>query len=286
MLGTAILQLRLLFTFFFSFIAFSIYGSLPTVIVSLAPYQFFVNQIAEDTVDVFLIVPPGASSHTYEPTPRQVMQASQALLWFSIGESFEARAMQALKSYHSNLKVVDLQQNLDLISQPHCHQGCCAGAFDLHFWLSARQAQIQASTIANALISSFPQHKEKYLSNLKKLQGQLQDLDREIKTILAPLKQRSLLVGHPAYGYFCRDYHLQQYSVEIEGKDPSAKQLTNLLLFARGLGTKTIFVQPQYSNKAAWLVAKDIGAKLVTLDPYSQNYMQTMLTIAQAFAAQ
>jgi len=258
----------------------------PTVIVSVAPHKFFVNKIAENTVDVYLIVPAGASSHTYEPTPRQMMKASQAALWFSIGETFEKRAMQALQSHRSTLKVVNLQQNLDLISHDHCHRGCCAGSVDLHFWLSARQAAIQAETIANTLIQSYPEHATKYRENLKNFQAELQQLDKQIQTTLSSLKNRNLLVGHPAYAYFCRDYQLNQYSIEIEGKDPTPKQMTKLLLLVRSFATKAIYIQPQYNNKAAQLVAKEIGAKLVTLDPYAENYLVTMSEIAHAFAAQ
>ena len=59
------------------------------------------------------MVPAGASSHTYEPTPRQMVVAGQAKLWFRIGEPFENRAVQALTSHHPDLEIVDLRQGLD-----------------------------------------------------------------------------------------------------------------------------------------------------------------------------
>jgi len=279
-------NLKFIVTFMFMAILMNSDAVIPTVLVSVAPHQFFVNKIAENTVDVYLMVPAGASSHTYEPSPRQMIKAGQASLWFSIGETFEKKAVQALQSHHSSFKVINLQQSLNLISHDHGHKGCCPGSVDLHFWLSARQAQIQAQTIAEALSLSYPEHAELYRKNLIKFQKELQNLDREIEIILALLKNRHMLVGHPAYGYFCRDYGLEQYSIEIEGKDPTPRQTTKLLGLARSFEMKTIFIQPQYNNKAAQLIAKEIGAKLVTLDPYAENYMITMLEIARAFAAQ
>jgi len=279
-------KLNLFITFLFAISFVQLGAALPTVIVSVAPHKFFVNKIAGDTIDVYLIVPAGASSHTYEPTPRQMMHASQASLWFSIGEPFEKRAMQALQSHRSTLQIINLQQNLNLISHDHCHKGCCAGSVDLHFWLSARQAQIQAQTIAQTLTANYPEHAALYRENLAQFLKELQLLDQQIQEVFVNLQKRNVLVGHPAYAYFCRDYQLNQYSVEIEGKDPTPQQMTKLLSLVRSFETRTIFIQPQYNNKAAQLIAKEIGAKLVTLDPYSENYMITMLEIARAFAAQ
>jgi zinc transport system substrate-binding protein len=260
----------------------------PTIIVSVAPDKFFVEKISGDTLDVFLMVPAGASAHTYEPSPRQMMKASQADIWFTIGESFEKRAIQALQSHRPNLKLVNLQQGVNLIRSDHAHghKGCCPGSVDLHFWLSAREAQVQAKTISNTLSTAYPQNADLYQKNLEKFLIELKNLDHQIEEILAPLKQRNVLVGHPAYAYFCRDYQLSQYSIEMEGKDPTPQQMTKLLNLVHNLKIHTIFVQPQYGNKAAQLISKEIHAKLVTLDPYSENYLNTMLEIAHAFAAQ
>jgi zinc transport system substrate-binding protein len=258
----------------------------PWVIVSVAPYKLFVEKIAGSTVQVYLMVPAGASSHTYEPSPRQMVTASEADIWFRIGEPFEERAVQALKSHRPNLVFVNLQQGVDLIKSSHEHgrKGCCPGSVDLHFWLSARQAQIQGQTIAEALIKAYPQNAELYRKNLAIFQQELKELDGQIQTILAPLKNRSIFVSHPAYAYYCRDYNLQQYSIEVEGKDPTPQQMTKLLNFARQFQVRTIFIQMQYNNKAAKLVAETVGAKLVVLDPYSEQYFTSMLEIAHAFA--
>ena len=259
----------------------------PTVLVSVAPHKFFVEKIAKETLQVHLMVPAGASSHTYEPTPRQMVKASKGNIWFRIGEPFEDRAIQALKSHHPEMEIIDLRQDLDLIQADACaHCRCCPGSVDLHFWLSARQGQIQAQTIANALIKTYPQHTELYKANLEAFKKELQELDKKIQCILTPLKERHILVSHPAYAYFCRDYDLAQYSIEIEGKDPAPQQMTKLLNLIRQLNIHKIFIQLQYNNKAAKLVAGTVGAKLVVLDPYSEYFFSSMLEIAHAFADQ
>lgn len=264
----------------------------PYVLVSVAPHKFFAEKIAGDTLIVELMVPAGASSHTFEPTPKQMLNASHADIWFQIGEGFEPRASRALMSHNSGMQLVDLRKGLDLIYDSDCSKGHChhcaahADCVDPHFWLSARQAKIQAKTIADALSQRYPQNANLYAQNLKSLTQQLDALDAEITTLLAPLKNRTVMVSHPAYAYFCRDYNLQQLSIEFEGKDPSPQQLTKILTQARKENIKTIFIQMQYNNKGARLIANEIGAKVVTLDPYAEQYFETMRDIARHFAAQ
>lgn len=253
------------------------------VLVSVAPYKHFVEKIAGDTVKVGLMVPAGASAHTYEPTPKEMLAAGTADLWFLIGESFEERAVRAIQSHHPGIVLVDLRQNVHLISSDpeHAHHACThKNCQDLHIWLSPRQSQIQAQTIAKALEALYPENRELYAANLKQFLRELEALDQDIGEILKSLNNRIFLVSHPAYAYFCRDYGLKQISIEFEGKDPTPRQLTRLLEEARHNQIKTIFVQRQYSNKGARLIADKIGAQVINLDPYSENYFQCLRDIA------
>ena len=258
-----------------------------TVLVSVAPYKFFVEKIAGDTVNVLLMVPAGASAHTYEPTPKQMIKASRADLWFTIGESFEDRVIKAIQNYNPNLITVDLRKGVKLISSNdkdsshHCSNPNCQ---DLHIWLSPRQSKIQAQHIADALGALYPQHEVQYQTSLKAFLQELDALDLDIQKILKPLQNRVILVSHPAYAYFCRDYDLKQLSIEFEGKDPMPQQLTKLLNTVRKDHIKTVFIQPQYSGKGARLIAEKIGANIVTLDPYSEDYLNSMRQIAKSFA--
>lgn len=259
----------------------------PTILVSVAPYKFFAEKIAGSTVTVKMMVPAGASAHTYEPTPKEMMTASRAAVWFFIGEAFEEKAIKALKSHSPSMQVVDLRQGVDLITS---YQGCphCRGrnSEDLHFWLSPKQAAIQVKTIASTLMTLFPQHQTVYQENLNSLIEELHQLDQEISVLLTPLKNRTIMVSHPAYAYFCRDYNLKQLSIEFEGKDPTPMQLTEILKEARQEKIKKIYIQKQYNNKGARLIAYQIGAQVVMLDPYAENYPQSMQMIAHAFAIQ
>ncbi len=261
---------------------------LPTVLVSIAPYKFFVERLAGETVNVTLMVPTGASEHTYEPTSRAILNASKAVVWFRIGESFELRALQAIKSYNPQMKVIDLREGVDAITADHSHGHSChhEDCRDPHIWLSPKEAKKQAEIIANALSASFPRHKELYQKNLLSFQQELTALDHEITALLHPLKVRTVMVSHPAYAYLARDYDLTQLSIEFEGREPSPQQLTQVLQTARKLGVKTVFIQPQHISKGARLVAKELKAKVVEVDPLSEDYINNLRKIAQNFASQ
>lgn len=258
------------------------------VLVSVPAHKFFVEKIAGDTAKVINMVPPGASSHTFEPTPKQMLIASKADIWFRIGEGFEPRAVAALQSHNPRMQLVDLREGLDLITDSHGHVHCCCheSCQDLHIWLSPKMAKIQAGTIANALIALYPENKEKYETSLSTFKRELDALDQEIASELAPLKNRTIMVSHPAYAYLARDYNLKQLSIEFEGKDPTPQQLTKVLNQARSEHITKVFIQMQYNSKGARLIAKEIGAEVVNLDPYSENYYESLRQIAHSFASQ
>ena len=256
------------------------------MLVTVPPHKFFVDQISEHTIPVQLMVPVGASSHTYEPTPKQILSAVKADMWFTIGESFEPKATRALASYNPQLQIVDMRQGVNLIRDDG-HHHCCAchpGAEDVHYWLSAREAQAQALTIYNALSARYPEKKEIFTRGYQKFISDLKALDSELSTTLQPANGRAILVSHPAYSYLLRDYGMGQISIEFEGKDPTPLQLTNTLRDAKNAKVTKVFVQPQYPSKGATLIGREIGAKVVTLEPYSENYFETMRQIAKEFA--
>lgn len=263
--------------------------SVPEVLVSIPPYKFLVESIAKDTVKVRSIVPPTESAHFYSPTPKEMTQVSQSDIWFTIGEAFEGKVLPAIQSHNQHLKVVDLQDKVNLIDT-HQHKGkshgChhCIGGVDLHFWLSPLQAKIQAKTIAEALIKQYPEHSLTYEKNLAALNENLDDLHETIKEILTSTKKKIALVSHHAFAYFARDYGFEISSIEFEGKSPSSLELTQILKFAKDHEIDRIYILKQFQNRGAIEVAKQINAELVMIDPYSEKYLVNMRDIALRFS--
>lgn len=255
----------------------------PKVLISVAPYEAVCRDLAGDAIQIELLVPAGFSSHTYEPTPKQVIACREADIWFTIGELFEEKMKAVLAKENPNLLIVDLRQGLDLLHEHSCahhahHDTEMAKDTDPHIWMSPKMMQKQAQEIAKAL------QKKGVEPKLESTLAKLAALDRQIHDILKDKKNKHILVSHPAYGYFCRDYGLQQETIEFEGKDPATRQIFDLIQQAKTEHIHTIFIQPQYSSKAASAIASQIDAKLVMLNPYAANYYDNMLAIAKAFA--
>jgi len=254
-------------------------------LVSIAPYVTIVEELSSDQLQVELLVPSGFSSHTYEPSPKQVLSAANASVWFIIGEIFEQKLIPALKHQNPKIEIVDLRQGLALDDEPHV---CVEGHIhrhDPHIWMSPKMMQKQAHTISKSLQALFPKMQIQLEENTKKLIQKLETLDRDIRSILENKKGSTVFVSHPAYGYFCKEYDLTQVSIEFEGKDPTAKQITKIVELAKKHKVHTIFAQIQYSTKASELIANEVGATVVMLDPYAQNYFENMRVLAQAFSA-
>jgi zinc transport system substrate-binding protein len=260
------------------------------VFVSILPQAYFVERVGGDRVDVSVMVGAGQSPATYEPMPRQMVELGKAKLFFSIGAPFEDVWMDRISMAHTKLKVIDTRRGVQLFPMkthhPHedtQHAEGCRGRKDPHIWLSLKLVKIQAKNICDALISVDDVCREYYLKNLKAFHDDLDKLDMEIAQNLKGPGVRKFMVFHPAWGYFARDYGLEQIPVEIGGKDPGAKELADLIKEARNDGIKIIFVQKQFSEKSAEAIADAIKGRIIQIDPLAKDYLNNMKMIVETF---
>lgn len=248
------------------------------VLVSIAPQKYLVERIGGDQVFVEVIVPPGANSHTYEPTTKQMLAAQKGQIWFRIGESFENRMLSVLRDTH----ILDQREGIELI-QAGC--GCCThDAHDPHIWLSPRLLKVQAAQIAQTLCEHDPAHAELFQKNLAILEEECACLDLACAADFLKSQQKLILVSHPAFGYFCRDYGLEQLSIEMEGREPTPRYVTELIIKARARGVRTVFLQQQHNPKGGNRIAHELGAKTTYIDPYVENVLANIRNISQRFS--
>jgi zinc transport system substrate-binding protein len=144
--------------------------------------------------------------------------------------------------------------------------------------------RIVARHIRDGLALADPAGRAAYEANCAAFVGELEDLHRRMEAILAPVRGRTFLVFHPAFGYLADAYGLAQVAVEAEGKEPSARQLARLIERAREERVRAIFLQPQFSPKSAEKVAEAVGASVVVLDDLARDYPANMERMARAIA--
>ena len=244
------------------------------VAVSILPQAEFVERIGGDKVKVTVMVPPGASSHTYEPTPSQLKEVSKAKMYAKVGSGieFELAWMDKIASVNKKMLIVDCSKGIKLIDN------------DPHIWLSPRNAKIMVENIYQGLIKIDPANQEYYARNKEKYLQELDKLDNEITQALSGKKNRKIMVYHPAWAYFCRDYDLEQIPIEKEGKEPTPQGIASLIKQARENNITVVFASPQFNTKTAETIAKEINGKVVLIDPLAENYLENMRKVAEAFA--
>lgn len=258
--------------------------------VTIQPQAFVVQRVGGERVSVNVMVSPGQSYHTYEPTPLQVAALAEARVYFGIGIPLERALRDKLASTDTGVEFVDTCKDIPLrpgVECAHDHDHAVhdhAGEGDPHTWLSPRLMRIQAGVVAEAMTRLDPAGAEIYATSLAELQRDLDAVDERIARRLAPYSGRSFFVFHPSFGYFADAYGLLQVSVEKEGKEPSAKHLAEVVEQARQAGVKVIFVQPQFASASATAVAREIGASVDTLDPLAADYIANLERIADKIA--
>jgi zinc transport system substrate-binding protein len=252
------------------------------VFVSIPPQAFFVEKIGGERAEVEVLLAPGQSPATYEMTPQQMARLSKADLFFSIGVPFEKQLLRQVARSLGELDIVDTGEGIELRPiSGHRHKGeVLTGALDPHIWLDPKLVKVQADHIASALSAVDPANEESYRRNLAAFIVELDSVDLAIRELLTPLRNRTIHVFHPAYGYFTDAYGLHQEAIEIEGKEPSARELARIIEEAKENGVKTLFVQPQFSREQAQVIAAEIGGEVVALDPLARDYMNNLWDIA------
>lgn len=256
------------------------------VFVSIPPQAFFVERIGGERVEVEVLLAPGQSPATYEVTPQQMARLSKADLFFSIGVPFEKQLLKQIARSLGELDIVYTGEGIELRPiSGHRHEGeVHTGALDPHIWLDPKLVKVQADHIASALSALDPTNEESYRRNISGFLAELDSVDLAIRELLTPLRNRTIHVFHPAYGYFTDAYGLRQEAIEIEGREPSARELARIIEEAKGNGVKTLFVQPQFSRKQAQVIATEIGGEVVVLDPLAGDYMNNLWDIATKIA--
>lgn len=263
------------------------------VFVSIAPQKWLVESVGKDLVHVEMLVKEGQNPHTFEPTPRQVAALSKAGIWFTLDMEFEQQLVRKVRAVAPGLRIVDMSRRVEkmaMVAEDHEHDGETTdhheeAQFDPHVWLSPRNLQLMAGTIADTLAEADPASAAVYKNNMEAAELQLSELDQQISRRLKPFKGASFYVFHPSFGYFARSYGLVQEPVEFGGKSPGPRRLSALIARARTEGVKVIFVQPQFDPKSAQAVAAAIGGEVVPLDALSEDVIANLETMTAKIEA-
>ena len=223
------------------------------------------------------MVLPGKDPHDYQPTPKQMLALHNAKAYFEIGIPFEKTLIKKLKKMDGQINFIDMCNNTKQLIY-HVNDKV---VIDPHIWMSPVQLKVLCNNTLDALIKLMPQRAAYFKNNYDTYIKKLNKIKKELKETLAPYKGETFFIFHPALGYFAADFGLKQEAVEVEGKEPTPKELFNLISRAKKAGVKVIFVEPQFSKKSAQALAEAIHGSVISVNPLSENVLDNFQVIAE-----
>ncbi|MEI0487161.1 metal ABC transporter substrate-binding protein [Brachyspira intermedia] len=222
------------------------------VYASIYPMYDFAKKICGDKADVYNMTSAGSEPHDFEITSKDMANLTKANLFIYNGGGME-HWVDTVKDSIKELKYVETSSNID------------DKGVDPHFWLSPIKAKKQMENIKNALAEIDAVNADYYNSNYNYYADRLNELDNHFKDVLSKIKNTNVVVTHPAFGHFCEAYSLNQVAIARDEADPKA--MSDTIAFIKNNNVKAIFYEDFSSSKLVDSIAKETGAKILTLNP-------------------
>jgi zinc transport system substrate-binding protein len=233
------------------------------VVASIKPLYGLVTNVSGDKNNNKLLINSVSSPHHYQLRPSDIKMIQNADVIFLIDEHFETFLSRYFAKNKLKAKIVQLSDSKDLVmlrarhkhelingdhSKEHCH--CKHGHKDIHYWSDPNNAQKMVSKIAEVLSDLDPKNKDYYENNSITTSKRLADLDKELESKLAPVKNKNFIVFHDAYQYFEHKYNLSNVGSIVVGnnKNYGAKTISKIQKVIQEKQVVCIFAEPQFSS--------------------------------------
>jgi len=238
------------------------------VMASIYPVGDMVKEVGGDRVEVKVLLPPGASPHVFEPTMKTAKEIQQTRLFFAVGAGLDQWAEKLVKASGENIRIVVLSEGMKLLREEGEH-GHDHGGANPHVWLDPLLAVEMVKKIGRALEETDPQGASLYRQRSAEYVAKLHALDGEIRKTVSTFRIKSFVSFHPAWDYFALRYGLRSVGVieESPGKEPSSRKLEAIVKAIRDYHIRAVFAEPQLNPKAAEVIAREAGVKVIMLDP-------------------
>lgn len=249
----------------------------PLVVASFFPLFDFARALAGPLAEERCLVPPGGDPHNTAASPgvaRLVAEADLVLLlglgldgW--VGKLAAAERRPRVREVGADLASRTVG-HADIYDPEHhdAHDHAPAD-LDPHIWLDPLLAKEMVERIARELAEILPAHRDELNRRAADLLAQLDELDEAFRSGLADLPQRAVVTFHGAFGYLFARYGLEVAGTiePFPGREPSARYLRALVDLMRSRQLNVVFAEPQLPDRAAQVLAREIGGRVERLDP-------------------
>ncbi|KAF1070119.1 MAG: High-affinity zinc uptake system protein ZnuA [Pseudomonas citronellolis] len=275
-----------------------------SVLTSIKPLQLIAAAIQDGAGSPDVLLPPGASPHSYALRPSDVRRLRSAQLFYWIGPDMEvfldkplserqgvSVAVQSLAGIHLRKFVnFETMTHADYEDHDHDHR---PGTVDAHLWLLPANAQVIAARMAEDLAIADPTNASRYQANLKAFDERMEQFDARLKPRLQPLAGKPYFVFHEAFDYFEEAYGLRHAGVFAVSADvqPGARHVAAMRAQLQKAGPACIFSEPPIRPRLADTLSAGLPVRLAELDDLgmgvkvdAQGYEHLLGNLAEEFA--
>ena len=270
------------------------------VSATIFPLYDIVGQIVGNEIDVVLILPPGASPHTFEATPSMLRELQNVDVVYSIGYELDEWASDIVSSQGADVQTVSNGINVrsgekhededdhvheedrhaeqeDEDEDDHAHEH---GEFDPHYWLSTSNARQIARNVTKDLLERYPSKETLFQTNLTAYLHKLDQTEVEINDLFLTLDNKNIVTFHDAWNYFSDEFGLTIVGTfePSAGRAPTPKYLADLTNALEKANTSTIFSEFQFGAANLKAFADDNNLNIVELDPLGGIESRTSYT--------
>lgn len=275
------------------------------VAATIFPLADWLREVAGPDADVYCLVGNGQNPHHFQPSVKDVTRVSQAKALFAIGLELDPWAqtlsanvgtgvtlhlagdwvapmkMHEAKEIEIHGKAVptavhdqdDDDHNGDGDEHHHHH-----GSLDPHVWLDPARAILSVKKMSEILGRLDPAHSDVYTQRAEAYVQKLQALNDQIEALKAKIPANMEIVTfHDAYGYLLARLNIKIAAVVqvSPGVEPSARDVAEAVQTMKTLGQRVVFREPGSNTAATEEIAKELGAKVETLDPIEMETSET-----------
>lgn len=235
------------------------------IIATLFPQYDFVREIGKDKVQVKLLLPPGADSHSYEPTPKEIMEIADSDIFVYTGNNMEPWVSKILSGISEDkLNILDVSEGVSLILDEHKEH---SNGVDPHIWSSPVNAIKMCENIVNNLIITDEKNKDFYLENFENYKKKLEKLDMDFRNAVENGKRKKIVFG----GKFALNYFVKEYGISVisayencqDNSEPGARQMADIVNVINKENIPVIYFEELSDPKVAKTISEETGVEML-----------------------
>lgn len=258
------------------------------IIATLFPQYDFAKHIVGDKADVKLLLNSGVETHSYEPTPKDMIKINNSDIFLYTGTNLEPWTESIINNAESKTKIVDISKKIELIkieefeemhinkisSHNHengeiSHEHHHDEIFDAHIWLNPENAIKMIDNITEEICILDKKNEEYYKNNAEAYKKEIYKLDKQLEELINDSSIKEIAVGGEfAYAYLVKRYDLDFVSVYNncgDGEDPSISKVKSVIDYINKNDMKAVFYEELTEGTVAKMIAEETEAEALVL---------------------